>query len=209
MKLKSLISVLTGHRIRYHGPARDKRLYLTFDDGPHAVHTRPLLDLLAQHKVKATFFVVGREAHAEPDAVRRIVAEGHALGNHTITHPRMDLLSDAARDLEIDGMDAYLCEFDRRPVHAFRPPYGGVSLSLFAYALQPGRNVALWSRDSMDFKHPAPQVVEDFARRPPQAGDIILFHDDGAAACEALSTLLPKWLGEGFKFGTFADMAPA
>jgi peptidoglycan-N-acetylglucosamine deacetylase len=207
--MKRLVSTLTGNRIRYFGPARGKRLYLTFDDGPHAVHTRPLLDLLARYRVKATFFVVGREAHAEPDAVRRIVADGHALGNHTITHPRMDLLSRAARDLEIDGMDAYLREFDRRPVHVFRPPYGGVSLSLFAYAMRARRSVALWSRDSMDFKDPAPKVVDNFALCPPRAGDIILFHDDGGAAGDALRTLLPKWLDEGFSFGTFADMARA
>lgn len=207
--MKRLISTLTGQRIRYHGPARNKRLYLTFDDGPHPLHTRPLLDLLAHHQVKATFFVVGREALAEPDAVRRIVAEGHALGNHTITHPRMDLLSDAARNLEIDGMDAYLCEFDDRRVHVFRPPYGGVSLSLFAYGLHARRQVALWSRDSMDYKYPASQVVENFALRPPQAGDIILFHDDGDAARDSLETLLPKWLDQGFSFASFHEMAQA
>jgi peptidoglycan/xylan/chitin deacetylase (PgdA/CDA1 family) len=73
--IKSAISSLSGHRIRYYGRKRDRRLYLTFDDGPHATHTRPILALLARHGVKATFFVVGREAYAQSDIVRQTVAD--------------------------------------------------------------------------------------------------------------------------------------
>ena len=207
--IKRLISTFSAQRIRYHGPAQGRRLYLTFDDGPHAEHTVPLLDLLAQHQVKATFFVVGREAYAQPGIVKRIVAEGHALGNHTITHPRMDFLCDAARDIEIDGMDAFLAEFDGRTTHHFRPPYGGVSASLFAYGLRAGRQLAMWSVDSMDYKYKADQVVQRFATTPPRAGDILLFHDDGGAATDSLKTLLPGWLAQGFTFGTFNNLAPA
>jgi peptidoglycan/xylan/chitin deacetylase (PgdA/CDA1 family) len=206
--IKRLISTLTGHRIRYFGPGDGARLYLTFDDGPHAVHTRALLDLLERHQVLATFFVVGREAYAHADIVERIVAQGHALGNHTITHPRMDFLSDPARDVEIDGMDEFLAEFDRRPTHYFRPPYGGVSVSLFAYGLRSRRRLAMWSKDSLDYKYKSEQVIERFAAHPPRAGDILLFHDDGGAALGSLETLLPKWLGEGFSFGTFDQMEP-
>ena len=205
--IKRLISTLSAHRIRYYGPEQGRRLYLTFDDGPHAQHTNPLLDLLEQHQVKATFFVVGREVYAHSDIVRRIVAQGHTLGNHTITHPRMDYLSDPARDLEIEGMDALLAEFDQQPVHSFRPPYGGVSISLFSHGLRSGRRLAMWSKDSLDYKYKADQIVKRFADAPPNAGDILLFHDDGGAAMHSLQTLLPQWLGEGFSFGTFNDMA--
>jgi peptidoglycan-N-acetylglucosamine deacetylase len=207
--IKRLISTLSGHRIRYFGPNQDRRLYLTFDDGPHAVHTDPLLDLLAQHQVKATFFVVGREAYAQPGIVRRIVEEGHALGNHSITHPRMDFLSDAARDTEIDGMDIFLDEFESKRARYFRPPYGGVSLSLFSYGLRTGRHLAMWSRDSLDYKYKSDRVVEQFLAHPPRSGDILLFHDDGDAATNSLRTLLPAWLSQGFTFGTFDEMAIA
>jgi peptidoglycan/xylan/chitin deacetylase (PgdA/CDA1 family) len=204
--IKRLISSLSRQRIRYYGNpgGASRRLYLTFDDGPHVQHTPALLDLLGQHRVSATFFIVGREAYAEPDIVRRIVAEGHHLGNHSITHPRMDFLSDAARDLEIDGMETLLCEFDRRSGHYFRPPYGGVSVSLFSYGLRSGRRMAMWSRDSLDYKYPAEKIVEGFAASPPKAGDIILFHDDGAAAGAALARLLPLWKSQGFEFETLA-----
>lgn len=204
--IKRLISTLSRQRIRYYGDlsGASRRLFLTFDDGPHSQHTPALLDLLAQHRVKATFFIVGREAYAEPEIVRRIVAEGHLLGNHSITHPRMDFLSDAARDLEIDGMETLLNEFDQRSVHYFRPPYGGVSVSLFSYGLRSGRRVAMWSRDSLDYKFPADKIVEGFAAAPPKAGDILLFHDDGAAAGAALGQLLPAWKMQGFEFETLA-----
>lgn len=204
--IKRVISAMSRQRIRYYGDRRDaeRRLYLTFDDGPHAQHTPALLDLLAQHRVKATFFIVGREAYAEPDIVRRIVAEGHHLGNHSITHPRMDFLSDAARDLEIDGMETLLSEFDGLNIHYFRPPYGGVSVSLFSYGLRSGRQVAMWSRDSLDYKFPAEKIVQGFAASPPKAGDILLFHDDGGAAEASLARLLPQWKAQGFEFDILA-----
>lgn len=207
--IKRLISTLTGHRIRYYGPAGQRRLYLTFDDGPHAEHTHPLLDLLARHQAKATFFVVGREAYAHPDIIRRIVAEGHALGNHSMTHPRMDFLSDPARDIEIDGMDAFLGEFDRQEKRYFRPPYGGVSISLFSYGLRSGRRLAMWSRDSLDYMHQADKVVTGLSSEPPKSGDILLFHDDGGVASKALATLLPDWLKQGFSFGSFNEISAA
>jgi peptidoglycan-N-acetylglucosamine deacetylase len=206
--IKRLISTLSRQRIRYYGnrAGSSRLLFLTFDDGPHAEHTPAVLDLLAQHQVKATFFIVGREAYAHPDIVRRIVADGHRLGNHTITHPRMDFLSEGARDLEIDGMETLLCEFDQRHTHYFRPPYGGVSVSLFSYGLRSGRQIAMWSRDSLDYTLPGEQIVERFAAVPPKAGDILLFHDDGGAAWKALQVLLPAWLDHGFRFDTLDEI---
>jgi peptidoglycan-N-acetylglucosamine deacetylase len=124
-----------------------------------------------------------------------------------MTHPRMDLLSDDARHIEIDGMDAFLSEFDSRGVHPFRPPYGGVSASLFAYGLRHRRPVAMWSRDSLDYKYPPDRVVQGLEASPPRAGDILLFHDDGAAALPALQHLLPAWLKQGYTFATFEELA--
>jgi peptidoglycan/xylan/chitin deacetylase (PgdA/CDA1 family) len=120
----------------------------------------------------------------------------------------MDFLSDQARDIEIDGMDAFLAEFDKRTQHYFRPPYGGISVSLFAYGLRSGRRLAMWSQDSLDYKYTAEQVVERFTKLPPKAGDILLFHDDGGAAMQSLQNLLPRWLRQGFTFGTFNEMVP-
>lgn len=203
--LKRGLMLVSGKRILVRGRPGDKRLYLTFDDGPHELHTPAVLDLLAQYRVKATFFIVGRDAQTKPEVVQRLVAAGHELGNHTLIHPRMDFLSDRGRDLEIAGMEQLLIGFDGGASHYFRPPYGGLSLSLLRYCLGAGHKVALWSRDSMDYGKDAERVAAEFEQRPPRAGDILLFHDDGAAAAVALAKLLPRWLAEGFTFHTLSD----
>ena len=77
-------------------------LHLSFDDGPHPEHTPRLLDLLAAHDARATFFLIGREAERHPDVVRRILDAGHALGNHSWSHPHFDRLDPAAQREEID-----------------------------------------------------------------------------------------------------------
>lgn len=206
--MKWLISALTANRICYYGPKAGRRIYLTFDDGPNPTYTEPLLDLLEEHGVRATFFLIGQDAYAHQDIVKRIVDRGHILGNHSITHPRMDFLSDAARDIEIDGVDDLLSEFDGNRRHSFRPPFGGISVSLFAYSLRFGRQLAMWSLDSLDHKFNGSQVVAHLTARPPKAGDILLFHDDGVASIESLRVLLPQWIARGFTFGTFGDLAP-
>src|SRR3954470_5859801 len=76
-------------------PGQGKKLALTYDDGPNDPHTQHLLDVLAKHNVKATFFLIGKFVQQRPDIVARIIAEGHAIGNHTQTHPRLPLLSAA------------------------------------------------------------------------------------------------------------------
>jgi peptidoglycan-N-acetylglucosamine deacetylase len=196
---------LSMNRILVRGRPGERRLYLTFDDGPSAVHTPPILELLDQHGVKATFFVVGRDAQVRPELVRRLVASGHELGNHTLIHPRMDFLSKRGRDLEINGMEQLLANFDGGVPHYFRPPYGGLSISLLTYCLAAGHRVALWSRDSLDYGGDAERVVAAFELKQPVAGDILLFHDDGVTARLALARLLPRWLAAGFSFHTLSD----
>jgi peptidoglycan-N-acetylglucosamine deacetylase len=91
---------LSMNRILVRARPGARRLYLTFDDGPSELHTPVILDLLDQHQIKATFFVVGRDAQVRPELVRRLVSCGHELGNHTLIHPRMDLLSNRGRELD-------------------------------------------------------------------------------------------------------------
>jgi peptidoglycan-N-acetylglucosamine deacetylase len=201
---KSLLGLLTFNRILFKRPKARKVLYLTFDDGPNASHTARLLDLLAETGVKATFFVVGRDVVASPELVKRVVAEGHELGNHSLIHPRMDMLSNQARRLEVDGMDRLLATFDDRASHYFRPPYGRVSISLMSFCLRQGYDVAMWSRDSMDYRDEAPLVVKGLTEEPVKNGDIVLFHDDSARASTALGELIPLWKSQGFEFLTLS-----
>lgn len=188
---------------------RSRHVHLTFDDGPNPASTPQLLGVLNRYGVKCTFFMVGRELRSNPDVAAEVVRQGHALGNHTLTHPRMDRISDTARALEIDAMDELLCQLDGKARHLFRPPYGHMSLALLSFCLRHGGEpLAYWSRDSMDYTWCADRVIDGFKRRPPRPGDIVLFHDDSGTAAQALDTLIPIWNAQGLTFATL-DVARA
>src|SRR3954470_10423384 len=108
-------------------PGRGKKLALTYDDGPNDPHTLHLLDVLAKHEVKATFFLIGKFVQQRPAIVARIVAAGHAIGNHTQTHPRLALMSSADVRKELsDCADSLANEgfVLNRSAKIFRPPWG-------------------------------------------------------------------------------------
>lgn len=202
---RGLLQLALGRHVLVRVP-RSRHVCLTFDDGPSPLSTPRLLEVLGRHGVKATFFMVGRELRASPEVARDVARQGHELGNHTLTHPRMDRICDAARRLEIDAMDQLLSEFDGRPRHLFRPPYGHMSVPLLAFCVRHGGEaLAYWSRDSMDYSWKADRVVDALARRPPVAGDILLFHDDGDTAAEALAVLIPQWKDQGLRFATLGE----
>lgn len=208
--MKALLArtFLSG-KVVYDMPDRGA-LHLTFDDGPHPERTPPVLDVLDRHGAKATFFNVGTELRAHEALAREVVARGHALANHSLTHPRMDRLSDASRRLEIERMDTLLTEFGASALPGlYRPPYGHASLGLVRLCLAMQRKIVMWSRDSFDFKLSAPDVVAGFERQPPQGGQILLFHDDSAAAAPALAELIPRWQARGLRFETLAALSVA
>jgi len=189
-----------------HGARSSRDLFLTFDDGPDPDNTPAVLGVLARHAVKATFFMVGRELALHPETGRMVADGGHELGNHTVSHLYMSRLSNRARALEIDAMHAQLRAIDGREQRLFRPPYGAVSAGLVWFCIRRGHRIALWSRDSLDFRSSVAEVVGDFAQTPVSAGDVLLFHDDSRAAAGALQELIPMWLAQGYRFRTLGDM---
>lgn len=196
----SLASLLTGGLIRTRGPKTGSALYLTFDDGPHPVHTPDLLAVLDRHGAKATFFMVGKAAAKHPELVRQIVAGGHAIGNHSMGHPKMRTLAPRRQWREIDEADSVLATFDGRTRHPFRPPNGRVTISAVIACLLHRQPLELWSIDSLDYRLAAPEVVERLRARDVVDGDVMLFHDDAEHAARALETLLPRWAAAGFRF---------
>lgn len=202
---RALLQLAMGRRVLVSVP-RGRAVCLTFDDGPNPATTPGLLDVLDRHGVRGTFFMIGREVRAHAALAREVARRGHELGNHTLTHPRMDRVGDRARGLEIDAMDDLLCSIDGRARHLFRPPYGHMSVALLRYfKRRGGAALAYWSRDSMDYTWTSAQVVAGFEAQPPRAGDILLFHDDGQTAAEALDRLLPLWKQQGLRFATLAQ----
>jgi peptidoglycan/xylan/chitin deacetylase (PgdA/CDA1 family) len=183
------------------GERRSRALYLTFDDGPHPEHTPVLLDLLAAHGAKATFFLIGREAERYPEVVERIVREGHMLGNHSWSHPQFDQLDLAAQREEIERADRLLSRFDGMARHDFRPPRGVMPRPMVLDCVRCRRRIAYWSYDSLDYSKRSAEVLIDSAKRHPlQAGEIVLMHDDSALSLHLLQAMLPEWAANGFVF---------
>jgi peptidoglycan-N-acetylglucosamine deacetylase len=178
------------------GPA----VYLTFDDGPHPQHTPALLDVLERHGAKGSFYLIGREAEKYPDVVRALLGRGHAIGNHSMFHPKMRGLSARAQRAEIDRADAVLQRFDGVARHAFRPPNGRVTWPALAVALRRRQPLMLWTIDSLDYTLPAAEVAKRLSARTITDGDVILFHDDAPCAAAVLSELLPAWKARGLQF---------
>lgn len=188
------------------GSRRRRVLYLTFDDGPHPEHTPVLLDLLAKHRVRATFYLIGQQVERHAELVRRIVSEGHGLGNHSWSHPHFDRLPLAEQRREIEHTERLLARFDGLARHDFRPPRGVMPVPMVLDCIRRGRRIAFWSYDSLDYsQRPAETLIEVARRHPPRAGDIVLMHDDGGLSLQMLETLLPLWQADGFAFEPLAS----
>jgi peptidoglycan/xylan/chitin deacetylase (PgdA/CDA1 family) len=195
-----VLAWLPGALVSTRGPRADRALYLTFDDGPDPTHTPVLLDLLREYQACATFFLVGRNVERHPELVRRMVAEGHRLGNHSYTHPSFGGLSLAQQLEEIDRTDRLLAGFDGEQRHRFRPPRGVFSLPLTLHFARHGRNLTYWSYNSMDYlNRPPADLAQRLRDVPPRPGEVILMHDDGACSIHMLESLLGEWKAAGFR----------
>lgn len=198
---QQLLRLLPAGWVQVSAPRDGEALYLSFDDGPHPEHTPRLLDLLAAHDARASFFVVGQHAEAQPAIVERIVGEGHLLGNHSWNHRQFGRLSLREQVEEVDRTDRLLQAFDGQARHRFRPPQGAVNIPLLLHMRRQRRSIAFWSYDSFDWRvKTGAALVERLRNEPPQAGDIVLMHDDAALAFDALGEMLPHWAASGARF---------
>lgn len=196
-----LLRFLPNGWLATSGPAKAGRsLYLTFDDGPHPGFTPALLDLLAEHGAKASFFLVGREVEKHDALARRISAEGHTLGNHSYSHPLFESLTLDQQMDEIARTEHLLQGIDGLSRHAFRPPRGVLTLPMLARLVGRRHRIDYWSYDSLDYsRRPVPELLETIRRHPPRDGDIILMHDDSEHSLLLLRELLPAWKAQGFE----------
>lgn len=201
-------SELFGRTVRFTNDR--SALALTFDDGPNPSITPALLDLLDHHGAKATFFLIGRFAAAEPGLVREIAARGHAIGNHTHTHPNLAFLSLARLHGQLQECDDAIATILGRPPAWMRPPFGARSPVLNNVVRQRGGSgVAMWSKWGRDwFPQPSAPVIQRLARV--EGGDILLLHDgdhrtprgDRRHTVDALAHWLPRWRDADLRFVT-------
>lgn len=192
------------------GPVSGNALYLTFDDGPNVGYTERVLDVLAAHSAKATFFLLGEQVEAHPAVVRRIVDEGHQLGNHSYNHPRFTRIPHSQQLSQIERTERLLAAIDGKREHRFRPPSGRFPLSLLLHFAMNRSSMAYWSYDSLDYTGmPAEKLIDVLRGSPPRAGDIVLLHDDNDATVELLNVMLPEWRKAGFELRALPELASA
>lgn len=158
------------------GPSESRAVVLTFDDGPASPYTEQILDILAEHKISATFFLCGKNVERYPESARRIVREGHTIGNHTYSHPFLCLRSRTFIAREIDrAQEAIERVTGVRPTF-FRPPYGARWFGLTAILRDRGLRLVMWSVAGYDWKYRTQAIVTATARKM-HSGAVILLHD--------------------------------
>lgn len=175
---RALEFALPRRRFLVRGPAHSGAVALTFDDGPHPEITPRLLDLLAAHQLRATFFVLGREVDRHPALVARMVAEGHTIGHHSYTHsePATTSPETLRAELELTNESLWLAAGVLPSI--MRPPKGQLSLAKLVRLLVHGYRVVLWSVDPKDYAMPNAEPLVAWARETRfAAGDVILLHD--------------------------------
>src|SRR2546426_5373334 len=196
---------------------------LTFDDGPDARYTPALLDVLKQENVPATFFVMGKNGQAEPDLLRRIVNEGHEIGNHTFTHPNLGEIPGRMTDLELNATQRLIESITGRSTVLFRPPYFGDAEADTPEEVEPAiraqklNYVMVGLRiDPGDWKPgvTADEIVQKtifkaMDKNPETRGQVVLLHDSGgdrAATIEALPRLIHELRARGFRLVLVSDL---
>lgn len=199
----------------FSGLARGyKQLALTYDDGPNDPHTLRLLDVLARHQVRATFFLIGRYVAQRPDIVERLVNAGHVVGNHTFTHPL--LIFKPASEIRQQLSDCKKALDDAAPQHSnlFRPPFGGRRPAVFRIARTLGLEPVMWRVTGYDWNAPSVEHIERKVTRQARGGDVILLHDGGhlefgadrSYTVAATDRLLARYKSEGYRFVTVPEM---
>ena len=189
------------------GNTEDKVLYLTFDAGYENGHTETILDTLQKHNVKAAFFLVGNYVNRNADLVRRMVTEGHIVGNHTMTHPDMSAISDIdAFRSELEGLENLFQETTGKELPRFyRPPQGVYSEKNLQMAKELGYKTVFWSLAYADWDNnnqPDPEVAIERLLRRTHNGAVILLHSTSATNAAILDRLLSKWEEQGYRFET-------
>jgi peptidoglycan-N-acetylglucosamine deacetylase len=180
---------------------------LTFDDGPSATLTPKLLDLLAAHRMKATFFVVGQNAADHPDILRRAVREGHEIANHSWSHPNLGKMSDEAVRREVQKTDDAIFAAIGKRSTLLRPPYGSITARQKRWLHDDlGFRIIIWDVDPLDWRRPGPSVVCSRILKETRPGSIVLAHDIHPPTLEAMPATFDQLGRKGFKSVTVSEL---
>jgi peptidoglycan/xylan/chitin deacetylase (PgdA/CDA1 family) len=207
------------------GPSNAREVALTFDDGPNPPYTNRILDVLRAEHVHATFFIVGRAADAYPDVVRRMVREGHALGNHTWDHSHLLVQSRAAMRNELRRTDDTIYRVAGERPRLMRPPFGARDFAVLEEAKKLGYTVVMWSVPlPKDWEQPGDAAIAKRVIDNVRDGGIVVLHDGNrgivcgkraataAALCDrgqdvaATRTIIEQLRAQGYHFVTIPQL---
>lgn len=193
----------------YQSPTKEKKIALTFDDGPDATYTGQVLDILKQQQVSATFFVIGNQVPRHPEVVKRIVNEGHVIASHTWSHPNLVKENDAKVRQEITKTYQIVEKLTGKKMAMLRPPYGAVK-GKEKLIHQMGISVIQWDIDTLDWEPgQTPDRIFQNVVQHASPGSIVLQHSGGgnrSATVQALPRLIQQLKKEGYQFVTVNEL---
>lgn len=194
----------------YSVPTARKWIALTFDDGPSPRYTPQILHVLAEHHARATFFVIGEEAKKFPWLVAETFRQGHEIGNHTQSHPKLRSVTEG----EITDCDRELQSINGSTPSYWRPPGGNLSEYFLTLARRTHHTIVMWTWDvdSRDWAKPGVEKIVQTVVSHTDPGDIILFHDGGGRrgqTVEALRIILTVLEKKGYSFVTVSQLVHA
>jgi peptidoglycan/xylan/chitin deacetylase (PgdA/CDA1 family) len=196
------------------GARGSKQIALTYDDGPNDPHTLRLMDVLARHNVRATFFLIGRYIQQRPDIVRDVVKAGHVVGNHTFTHPHLIVSSAIETRTQLEKCQQAVQEVTGESPRLFRPPFGGRRPVTLRIVRSLGMEPVMWNVTSWDWRTPPAEKIVQTCVRQMRGGDVILMHDgshiamgaDRSQTVIATDRLIERYKQEGFEFVTVPEI---
>lgn len=202
---------LAQYRAYYVGNTESKVIYLTFDAGYENGYTASILDTLKKQQAPATFFVVKHYVDTAPDLIRRMVAEGHTVANHTATHPDMSRLSDkAAFQKELTDLEeAYRALTGLEMAKLYRPPQGKFSEENLKMASELGYSTFFWSLAHVDWYVDRQPTQEEALKKLTariHPGAIVLLHSTSKTNAEVLDELITRWKDMGYTFAALSEL---
>ncbi|NEW05495.1 polysaccharide deacetylase family protein [Paenibacillus sp. SYP-B3998] len=208
----SQLAIKYPETFKLRGSSHEKKVALTFDDGPDTKFTPKVLDALKAHHVKATFFLLGSKANAHPDMVRRIVNEGHVIGNHSYSHANLPTLSVDGFQSQIEQTENVLQNLIGYTPKLIRPPYGAINEEQVKWVADHHYLIVNWNVDSLDWKSlKSAQVLQNIMQQT-KPGSIILQHSGGAdsqdlsGTVQAIEPLIRKLKTSGYSFVTVPEL---
>jgi len=194
---------ITFNSVHVDGPY----IAMTFDDGPSATLTPKLLDLLAAHHIKATFFVIGENVAEHPEIVARAAREGHEIASHSWSHPNFGKMSQEGVRSQLQRTDDAIKSAIGKSPTLLRPPYGSITEREKKWIHDEfGYDIILWDVDPLDWKRPGPAVVRNRILKETRPGSIVLSHDIHPGTVEAMPSTFDELEAKGFKFVTVSEL---